>query len=104
MVLVTAVTRNTGRLKRNLRSHFPSEISLSPIRDSEIEEHLENILFRNNRECSSGNVRLDNKIERLELVVENNTEELILNSAIKSSLIKVRKHSTLFLDMTFLTT
>ena len=98
MVLVTAVTRNRGRLKRNLRSHFPSEISLSPIRDSEIEEHLENILFRSNKECSSGNVLLDDKIERLELVVENNAEELVLNSAIKSSLIKVRTYSTFLLD------
>ena len=40
MVLVTTVTRNRGRLKKNLKELFPSELVLDPIPDSHINDYL----------------------------------------------------------------
>lgn len=46
MVLVTAATRTTDRIKKNLRTLFPSDLSLIPISDTRIDQYINTNLTR----------------------------------------------------------
>ena len=50
-VQVSATTRNADRIKKNLRSQFPSNFCLNPLPDTLVDDHVDNILKR--KEVSS---------------------------------------------------
>ena len=64
MVLVTAVTRNTGRLKKNLKDLFPSELVLDPIPDS----HINDFLSKNIKDNESEEAIVSDEIDNIDII------------------------------------
>lgn len=52
-MFVTAVTSSLERLKPSLRTVFPSELVLAPIPDSQVDQHLADILSGHNNHQSA---------------------------------------------------
>ena len=63
MVLVTAVTRNTGRLKKNLKDLFPSELVLDPIPDN----HINEFLLKNIKDNETAEAIVSHEIDNIEI-------------------------------------